>query len=267
MVIPKTNAHLSQDEYFEKLVTLVTDFSQLLIANGEEVRIVEVNARKMSIHYGARSISFNATPMEISLLIVAPDGNRFSSKYRIKRNNNFGKLTDTYDLLKRMIREDMDFDEVLKELEDLKRRPKNYPDWLVYVGVGLGCGGLAITAGGTVADFLPAALAGGLSILATDLANKVINFNFLAEIIGGIVIGLVGAGMMKLGFGESLYWIVFGGIMGNAPGVALTSAFREFYTDNHVSGVSMMVTGLLDGLSIAIGVYMAMEMLGIHLFL
>lgn len=68
------------------------------------------------------------------------------------------------------------------------------------------------------------------------------------------------------GFGESLYWIIFGGIMGVAPGTVAMSSFREMYGGNASSGISLFSRALLSGLAIAMGVFACMLLFQINLF-
>ena len=128
------------------------------------------------------------------------------------------------------------------------------PKWLRFAACAVAAASFCYILGGTVRDSL-AALVVGIALQGLlFLCERVRLHKFIVRILGGAWVTLVCQCLITWGLGDSLDSMIIGSIIALVPGVALTTAIRDFFNSDHLSGTVHLVDALLIAASIAVGV-------------
>jgi len=135
---------------------------------------------------------------------------------------------------------------------------KEYPKWLIILCCGLGSGAFGYLFGGTVLDALIAFLIGSVEEVMILGMIKVKISKFIQLVFASAAVCI-----LTLIFGHILPSvhvdkIIIGSIMPLVPGIAFTTAIRDFYNQDHLSGTIHLLNALLIALCIAVGICITM---------
>lgn len=146
-----------------------------------------------------------------------------------------------------------DLNGIIARLEEVAQLPM-IPVWLHLLACAAGAGGFCYIMGGDVQDSAAAFLCGILLQCLLLLCAKISLNRFMVNIVGAAWVTLWGAVIFSLGLGHSLDAIIIGCIIPLVPGVALTTAIRDFFNSDYTSGIIHLIDALLIAACIAVGV-------------
>lgn len=121
------------------------------------------------------------------------------------------------------------------------------------------CASFSWLLGGGVLDSFAALIAGFFLQLFLFWGAKIKMSRFITNIVGAALVTLLSQIILKLGIGNSLDFIIIGGIIPLVPGVLLVSSIRELFNSNYLSGIIHLIDALLIATSIAVGVGVALR--------
>ncbi len=136
--------------------------------------------------------------------------------------------------------------------------PRLWSTLLAYF-IGAGCFSYAI--GSSIVDSLCSAIVGFMMGLILNWAGKYIKATVLLTILGSSIVTAAANLLFLLGIGEQRGLIILGALMLLVPGAVFTNAVREFSQNNHSTGLTLMMSALLNCLSISCGVALTTEIL------
>jgi uncharacterized membrane protein YjjP (DUF1212 family) len=159
------------------------------------------------------------------------------------------------DLCRRLCAAPAPVEEALAELRGLPGHRKVYSNRMVLLGYVLASAFFAVFFGGTVRDFLCAALTGGVVGYVILYGQPLIGSNsFFRTVVCSAVAASIPMLLTAAGFGQNQDTIIIGVLMLLVPGMALTNAMREIMAGDIISGVNRTAEVLLIGTAIALGV-------------
>lgn len=138
-------------------------------------------------------------------------------------------------------------------LEECAQLPFS-PNWLRMLAGASGAACFCWILGGSPWDSCAALVAGLLLQLFLFWSVRKGISKFIQHILGAGLVTLVSECMLLLGVGSSLDHIIIGAIISLVPGVLLTSAIRELFNSDYLSGSIHLIDALLVAASIAVGV-------------
>ena len=142
------------------------------------------------------------------------------------------------------------------------QKPVHYPKWLMVLSCGFGCGGFAVLFGGMLQDGIAAFLVGlGLQLLLYELADRQHITRFPSNIIAAFFVTMFAALLMLTGLPLHFDRIVIGAIIPLVPGYSLTTAIRDFFNSDYLSGLIHLIDALLIAFCIAVGVGMGVKLI------
>lgn len=166
---------------------------------------------------------------------------------------HLGRLT----ALNQLTRDICDHKCTLNEAAERLKRCRNipvYPPPVQLVCCGLGCAAFTLMFGGHIADALYTFVVGVLEQLALFACRKHKVSRFLTNVYVSLFISVlslpVAAGVLPLLHDK----VVIGAIMPLVPGIALTTAIRDFYNGDYLSGTIHLIDALLTAVCIAVGI-------------
>ena len=171
---------------------------------------------------------------------------------------HLGKVTALNQLSREICAGKYTLEEACEELARCRQMPgvRNLGKLLAS---GMGCGAFCYLFGGRVREAL---IAFGLGMLLwmfmQALARGRVS-KFLVSILGSVLVTAVSFGLSALGLDIMRDKVVIGAIMLLVPGVPLTTAIRELFSGDYLSGIIHLADALITAACIAVGVGAAVK--------
>jgi len=108
--------------------------------------------------------------------------------------------------------------------------------------------------GGNWFDCLTSCFLGAVLYIFVIAASRKNITKILINILGSSLVTLCGALLFNFGIGDHLDKVIIGSIIPMVPGVALTTAIRDFFSSDYLSGIIRMIHAIIIASSIALGV-------------
>ena len=241
----------------QRVMRLCMETGRMLLRDGGEIFRVQETMERMAKAYGAED--FHVYVITNGLFAsVGVEGGANGDVRDVPANRvHLGRLTAINALSRDIEAGNVSIDDAFQRLAEIRALPYlSAGRRIVACGVGAAC--FAYLFGGTPADAV-AALAAGLLLQAFILVlerhsvNKII-YNILAAGLVALVSILCTQVCGVFGLVLNMDKIIIGGIIPLVPGMALTTAIRDFAGGDYLSGTIRMIDALLVAGSIAIGV-------------
>jgi uncharacterized membrane protein YjjP (DUF1212 family) len=246
----------------EQVVDLVLSAGELLLSHGAEMYRVEETIEMMGQAAGFSRVEVFATPTGLFLSLHSPDGPVYTRVRRIRRvRNNLSIISEVNAISRRFFHGQMSMEEVRQELETLHKRPPAGGLLRAVIG-GFGAAAFALMYAGSWGDALLAGAAGMAMLFATTWFDKHPVPTVLQAATGSVVataVAVIAARLWPLNSDLA----TLGAVMLLAPGVVMTTAIRDMFSGELVSGVSRSAEALAIAVAIATGVAVVLTMGGL----
>jgi len=240
---------------YDKLLNLGSELGRMLMNAGAEIYRVEESVTRLLTAYGLEPQVF-AIPNCLIVSFDTPEGRPMTRMCRIGPHGTDIELIELCnDLCRRLCAAPVPAEEALARLRALPGRRRVYSNKMVLLGYVLASAFFAAFFGGTVGDFLCAALTGGVVGCFVLYGQPLIGSNaFFRTVVCSAVAAAVPMALTAAGLGQNQDTIVIGVLMVLVPGMALTNAMREIMAGDIISGVNRTAEVILIGTAIALGV-------------
>lgn len=226
--------------------------AELLVKNGAEMSRAEETIIRICASRGITSPAVFVSPTVIIIGDDSRDGSTFIKNIK-SRGSNIKKLSLVNDFSRKFTEKKIDEKDAFAILKDIEN-VKGYPDLLILITAGVGCGIFSMLLGGTINDFIVTFLA---TIVAVHLCGVVQAFSktvFLSNFIAGFVVGIITIFFYHIQFVRNLDMIIVGAVLSLVPGVAFTSGIRDFILGDLISGLARTFEAVLVAVAIAFGI-------------
>lgn len=229
---------------------------EILLKNGAEIYRVQDTITRIldSFHIENYSIYVISNAIFLTMNEDSETGS-FAVRHVPIGQIHLGRIESVNNLSRRLAREadPTKVDEYERALRDYARLPF-FPLWLQMLACGIGSGCFCYLYGGSLPDCLAACANGLLLQLFLRLYAKKKASRYMPAILGSALVScltlLLSAVFPSLGMDN----IIIGSIIPLVPGVSLTTAIRDFFNGDYVSGNIHLTDALLTGICIAAGV-------------
>lgn len=250
-------------EELRDVIDLALWSGQLLLQHGAEAQRVEETVHRLGTALGCNWMDIVVSPN--GLFVSTISGEEFRTK--VRRVVNLGvdmtKVSAVNRLTRRVVEKELNRAQVRSELERIVGTPTHYPRWLVVVMVGLACAAFSRLMGGDWAVFGATFLAAGAGMAVRQVLSRH-HFNPLLIVIAtALVAGGLAALFVRYGTGESRQIALAASVLLLVPGVPLINAAEDLIQGHILIGLARGVTGALISLSIALGLWLAMRLVGV----
>ncbi len=248
-----------------EVVELALWTAQLLMQNGAESQRVEETVRVLGAglgcDWGDVLVSHNA------VIISHASGNEFRTKIRrvAQGGVNMSLIEEISHLTHRVEEGLFDRTKVRAELERISRRPHHYNRWFVVAAVGLACAAFSRLFNGGWPIFGATWLASSLAMFVRqELIRR--NFNNLLAVVVSAFTAAMGVGLLHLWpiFGRQVEVGLAASVLFLVPGVPFINAVEDLIKGYTVVGLARGAISILIILSIALGVLIAMQLIGVN---
>lgn len=235
-----------------------------LLAGGAEVSRVEDTIKRLCKAFGAQRVDVFTITSSIIVTISSEEFGVLTQTRRIEGMQYDMHRLERLNQLSRKLcdqPQSMSLPQIEEQLRQIEAE-KGYSFCEMLVLYALVSASFSVFFGGSAKDAIASALIGMmLKCLQHGLAVVRIN-HFLSTFICSILGGLGALLLVKIGLGESAYYISIGNIMLLIPGIALTNGIRDMFSGDTISGLLRFAEALLLSVVIAFAFVMASVIAG-----
>lgn len=225
----------------------------ILLENGAEISRVQETMERMCRHYGVEEREF----FVLSNGIFTTGGHGPESQYaRVQhipvKGTQLDKVVAVNQLSREIAEDRYTIEQVGEKLEEIRSMPgKSF--WAQVLASGTGSAAFCYLFGGSLLDSA-AAFAAGFLLYIFVLKIGTHLSKITGNICGGALVTMLCITMYRLGFGDSLNFMIIGSIIPMIPGVPFTNGIRDIADADYLSGVVRLLDAVLVFFCIAIGV-------------
>lgn len=225
---------------------------KIMLKSGAETYRVEDTMNRIASAFGLKNAQSFVTPTGINFSTGFADP---SNTIRISdRSTDLHKIAEVNSISRKIDEGDLDAIEAFRLLKEIEKADLAFPDWIQVLAAALVSGCFTIMFGGTWPDFLPAAVAGGISYSVVLGTAYFIDIRLIADFFGSFAIALLAVLFIKSGLGVEMDKIIIGAVMPLVPGLLITNAVRDLMAGHLLSGMSKGTEALLTAFAIGSGV-------------
>lgn len=241
----------------ERAFSSVILAGELLLKSGAEISRVEETMKHMA---DALHIYSLETYIIANGIFATAEGDWHMLRAQIKHvhtgETDLGKIEAVNRLSREMERGLCDLDEAEARLKEIERMG-DYPIYILLPAYLVGAGCFCYVLGGSGKDALVSAGVGftlGVLFMILGMFNNITLSKALRTMLGSMLVTAFSIVLYINGNGDTLSRIIVGGLMPMIPGVAFSSAIRDFVENDYISGMVRLTDVLLILVSMAVGV-------------
>jgi uncharacterized membrane protein YjjP (DUF1212 family) len=260
---PGRKPPLNRDE-LRDVIDLSLWAGHLLLQNGADTARIEETVHRLGTGLGCDWMDILVSPN--GLIITTVSGREFRTRVRrvVGYQVDMTIVAAVNRLSRRVTVGELDRFAVRAELERIADLAPHYNRWLVIIAAGLACAAFSRLFGGDWPAFAVTWLAGSsAAFVRRELTHR--HFNpLLAITITAFVAGLIAGSTAVFGWSATPQHALAASVLLLVPGVPLINAAEDLFTGHLVIGFVRGLNGSLISLAIALGLLLAITLLGIR---
>lgn len=250
-------------EALRDVIDLALWAGQLLLQHGAETERVEETVHRLGTALGAQWLDILVSPNAV--IVTTSSGEEFRTKVRrvVTLGVNLSMIAEVNDMSHRVEAGELDRFAMRSELTRIGMMPPLYNRWLVVGLVGLACAAFSRLVGGDGAVFSVTLVA---SSAATFVRQEMMRRSFnplMVVIVTAFVAGLLASAATVLRLSAQPQIALASAVLLLVPGVHLINSAEDLIKGHMVTGIVRGVTGALISLCIALGLLLAMRLMGV----
>lgn len=260
---PESSRDTLSHERLTEVIKLALWAGQLLLQHGAESQQVEETIHRLTTALGCNWADILVSPNAI--VMTALSGTEFRTKVRrvVAPGVNMTIVTDVSALHHRVESGELDLAGLRAELRRISDAPGNYPRWLTVFMVGLACAAFSRLFGGDWAEFGVTLAASSSAMFVRQTLQRHYFNAYLVAIVTAFVAGGAAGAAYRLGFVSQPQVALASSVLLLVPGVPLINAVQDLLKGHTVAGLVRGFTGGLIAMCIALGLLLAMALMGI----
>ncbi len=251
-------------EELRDVIDLSLWMGQLLLQYGAHTDRIERTVHRLGTALGADWLDILISPNAIVATTIS--GEEFRTKIRrvVSIGVNMAILAETETLIERVESGEVDRFEVRAELKRISLIRRVYNRWYVIAWVGVACAGLCRLLGGDLAAVAATFIASSVAMwvrqeLQHQYFNPLINVTATA-----FVAGVISSLLIRLQITTTPLQLLSASVLMLVPGVPLINSMQDTIRGHLVTGFARGFTGMLIAMSIALGLLLAMLLVGVE---
>ena len=236
---------------------------QMLLQHGASSQRVEETIHHLGTGLGCDWMDILVSPNV--LIVTTSSQQEFRTKLRrvVRLGVNFWVVTAVNDLSRRVTAGQLDRHQVRQALRRIDQEPAQYNRWLTVIMVGLACAAFSRLFGGGWPDFGITFLAAAVAMfIRQELTRHYFNPNIIVIIVA-FVAGLIASTVALFQLSLTPNTALISAVLLLVPGVPLINAADDILKGHLLMGIARGVTGLIISLAIALGLLLAMRLMGV----
>jgi uncharacterized membrane protein YjjP (DUF1212 family) len=238
---------------------------QLLLQNGAETERIEETVHRIGTALGCDwlDVSINST----GVLVTAVSGEEFRTKTRrvVRQYVNMATLSQVNELSREIARGEVDAVECRRRLRHISDMPHLYNRWVTALSGGIACAALALSFSAALTSALATFAGTTLALLfRQELIKRQYN-TYMVVILTSAVGALLTGAAFRAGLIPDAQQAVYASALALIPGVQLINSVSDIIKGYTMMGIARGITGAFISLAIALGLVLALWMLGVQL--
>ncbi|HEO98925.1 MAG: threonine/serine exporter family protein [Sulfurovum sp.] len=248
----------------KQTIDMLSQIGKLLLQHGAETELVETSIKNAAMKLGCQELAILIFPNAILLSLPSGDKVYNTQLYKAERQDvNFTALDKVIGVIEQ-IDETSDRAKLLEALKDEKSLSPMYPYYLRNLMAGLGCGAFSLLFGGDFYIFAAAFIASTLGFYLNSFLLKHY-FNPFISIILVSFVTTISSGLLTL-HNEMAHIAIASSILFLVPSVAFINSVNDLTKRHYTTGLVRGVRGVIISFAIAIGISLALHLLGVEKF-
>lgn len=250
----KNNEHDSK-----RILNLAISTGEVLLKNGGEIYRVQETVGRILEAYGIEDYNVFVITNGIFATVHEQEEDASSMvRYVTIGDVNLQMIEDINQLSREICEGTCELEQAYERLENYKKK-KRPAGWVCVLAGGMAAASFCYLFGGRAYDSVISFFLGMILEIFLLTAARHHTSKFILNIIGSAIIT---AGSLVLHMAGTGIWfdrVIIGGIIPLVPGVALTTAIRDLFGGDYLSGSIRLIDALLTAMCIAIGVGAAIK--------
>ncbi len=240
-----------------RVLTTILDIGEEMLLCGAEVSRVEESLKRMGTALGADRVDAFIITSSMVVTLHAEGRDPLTQTRRVVNvGTDIGRLHRLNDLARRVAANKLSCDEAEAELKEI-RKEKRYPFVFEVLSYAFISGAFTLFFGGGAIEAACSFIIGGvLSLVVAATAKTGLNKIFARLICSFASITLAFV-FLYIGAVDGVDNIIIGNIMTLIPGVGLTTALRDLFVGDSITGLLRTIEAALFALAIAGGYFLS----------
>ncbi len=248
-----------QQLHNQKVLNLIMLAGEILLHNGAEIFRVQETMEHIAKAYQVTNLHIYTVSNGIFVTMHEGDYARSTAIKHIPLSIvHIGRITAVNQLSREITEGTYSIEAATEKLQEIAKHPA-YSNVLQTLAASIGCACFCYMFGGSFFDSLAAAVAGIFLYLFLIVKSIEHMSKVLKTILASLLVSSVAFILYSIGLGHSIDKIIIGAIIPLVPGVALTTAIRDYFNGDYLSGTIHLTDAILVALCIAIGVGTAFQ--------
>lgn len=239
------------------ILTFAVEMGMTMLENGAEIYRIEETITRILKFYNVEHINVYVLSNGIFASANEDMDDSCSIVRHIPKNSvNLFRISALNQLSREICSGQLEFEEGWKKLKEI-RKEEIYPVWVLILACGIGCGCFGYLFGGSIFDGIVSAFLGALEEFLLLAMAKARFSRSIAQIFCSFIITMLSfvPTLTNISFHQDK--MIIGAIMVLVPGIMFTTAIRDIYNGDYLSGAIHLLDALLTALCIAAGVVIA----------
>lgn len=233
---------------------------KILLENGAETWRVEDTMERLlkSFDIGKYEVFVTTTGLFASI------GEKTKIKRIRYRTINMSKISMINDLSRKIVDKKISFEEAenkLKEIENFKGY-STLANILAHAGA---CTFFSFLLGGNIFDGINSFISGAILSVFLDFFDRIKLASFLYSLFASLIVSAISLTLFYFGLGTDMDIIIISSILPLLPGLVITSAIRDIFHGDFISGSGRAFDAIMCSIAIATGVGSVLS-IGLNLF-
>ncbi len=240
-----------------KVLTTILDIGEEMLLCGAEVSRVEYSLKLMGKALGARRVDAFIITSSMVVTLHADGQDALTQTRRVESiGTDIGRLHRLNDLARRVAGGRLSCDGAEAELKKILEQ-KRYPFGFEIASYAFISGAFTLFFGGGITEAACSFLIGAVLSLVVALTAKTGLNKIFARLISSFAATILAFGFLHIGTVETVDNIIIGNIMTLIPGVGLTTALRDLFVGDSITGLLRTIEAALFALAIAGGYFLS----------
>ncbi len=251
----ENTAEIDQNDVFD----LIMLAGKILLENGAEIFRVEETMKIIAGHFQVNDLDtfVLANGIITTMKIEGKDSRTGQVKHIPLSPIHLGRVTEVNRVSREIVSGRYRVEDAMEELKRIEVLPYETKK-LTILFAGIGSASFCYLLGGTLYDSLVSFFAGFVLYIVLIMMQKAKTPEMLRIVFGSSLVTVVSILLYSIGIGDNINSIMIGSIICLVPGVSFTTAVRNFFNSDYLSGTVRLVNALLVSISIAVGVGIVM---------
>ncbi|MBG9987723.1 threonine/serine exporter family protein [Aerococcaceae bacterium DSM 111176] len=231
---------------------------KIMMESGSEGYRIEDTMQRIALNSNIQDAS--AFVMATGIMMTVNDSSQAQLVQAKNRSNNLNKIIQTNELSRLYAIGKITLDEFHQKLITIDQHSTSHSQYSRVIAAGISSVALMLLFGGVLSDSIFTFLLGSIGYFISEYVFTRYRIKFINDLIASIFLAIFATFIFNAGLISNLDNVIMGCIMPLVPGVALTSAMRDLFEGQLITGLIRMVEAILISFVIGIGIALIMIM-------